>query len=266
MSAIAPLYLRAIGLAAPGLPNWNEGRAVLAGARAWTPREEPPYAPSLLPPNERRRAPPGVRQAFRAGEDARAGCALDFSTLAAVFASSDSDLTVMDRINAALAEPVRAVSPTDFHNSVHNAASGYWSIATACRQASTAVGGHDGSLAMGLLEAAALVHGDGCGVLLVAFDGMPPPLLRPVPPMACAGSIALVLHAEPGEAALARLELSLADAPETALDDAALENLRSGNPALRGLPLLRAVALGERAQLVLPHAPGCNLAVAVEPV
>ncbi len=138
--------------------------------------------------------------------------------------------------------------------------------ATPGRKPWNAVGGHDGSFAMGLLEAAALVHGDGCGVLLVAFDGIPPPLLRPVRPMACAGSIALVLHAEPGGAALARLHLSLADAPETALDDAALEPLRRGNPALRGLPLLCAVARGEAARVVLPHAPGCNLAVAVEPL
>jgi hypothetical protein len=265
VNTIAPLYLRGIGLAAPGLPNWREGRAVLAGTRPWAAQEEAPYAPQLLPPNERRRAPPGVRQAFRAGEDARAGSTLDFSTLAAVFASSDSDLTVMDRINTALAEPVRAVSPTDFHNSVHNAASGYWSIATACREVSTAVGGHDGSLAMGLLEAAALVHGDGCGVLLVAFDGVPPPLLRPVRTMACAGSIALVLHAEPGGEALARLRLALVDEAETALGEPALEQLRSGNPALRGLLLLRAVARGEAARVVLPHVSGCNLAVMVEP-
>jgi len=265
MSAIAPLYLRGVGLAAPGLPNWSEGRAVLAGAQPWTPRDEAPYAPQLLPPNERRRAPPGVRQAFRAGEDARAGSTLDFSTLAAVFASSDSDLTVMDRINTALAEPVRAVSPTDFHNSVHNAASGYWSIATACRQASTAVGGHDGSFAMGLLEAAALVHGDGQQVLLVAFDGVPPTLLRPVRPLHCTGSIALVLSGEPGDGALARLRLSLVDEAESVLEEPSLEPLRGGNPALRGLPLLRAVARGAAARVVLPQVAGCNLAVAVDP-
>jgi hypothetical protein len=260
--AIAPLYLHAVGLAAPGLPDWARGRAVLAGAQAWAPLEEPVYAPQLLPPNERRRAPPGVRQAFRAGEDARAGCPRDFATLAAVFASSDSDLTVMDRINTALAEPVRAVSPTDFHNSVHNAASGYWSIATACREASTAVGGHDGSFAMGLLEAAALVHGEAVGVLLVAFDVAPPPLLRPLRPIAGAGSIALVLDAA-AEGALARLELSLVDEPETALPDAPLEALRGGNPALRGLSVLCAVARGAAARVVLPQVPGCNVAVQV---
>lgn len=262
-AAIAPLYLRAVGLAAPGLPDWARGREVLAGAQPWAAQEEAPYAPQLLPPNERRRAPPGVRYAFRAGEDARSNSPIEFSTLAAVFASSDSDLTVMDRINTALAEPVRAVSPTDFHNSVHNAASGYWSIATACRQASTAVGGHDGSFAMGLLEAAALVHGDGLDVLLVAFDVAPPPLLQPVRPLACAGSIALVLSAMPGGEALAGLRLALADEAETPLDDRALETLRAGNPALRGLPLLRAVARGEAARVVLPHVAGCSLAVQV---
>lgn len=265
MSTIAPLYLRAIGLAAPGLPDWARGREVLAGAQPWAAQEEAPYAPQLLPPNERRRAPPGVRYAFRAGEDARANSGIDFSTLAAVFASSDSDLTVMDRINTVLAEPVRAVSPTDFHNSVHNAASGYWSIATACRQPSTAVGGHDGSFAMGLLEAAALAHGDGLDVLLVAFDVVPPPLLQAVRPLACAGSIALVLSAAPTGDGLAQLRLALVDEAETALEDAALESLRAGNPALRGLPLLRAVARGESARLVLPHVTGCNLAAEVGP-
>jgi hypothetical protein len=264
MMAIAPLYLHGVGLAAPGLPDWSRGRAVLAGVQPWAPLEELVYAPQLLPPNERRRAPPGVRQAFRAGEDARATCSRDFSTLAAVFASSDSDLTVMDRINTALAEPVRAVSPTDFHNSVHNAASGYWSIATACHECSTAVGGHDGSFAMGLLEVAALVHGDGLGVLLVAFDAVPPPLLRPVRPIAGAGSIALVLDAQPA-GALARLELSLVDESETALADAALEPLRAGNPALRGLSILCAVAQAAAVRVVLPNTPGCNLAVEVQP-
>ena len=260
-----PLYIHAVGVAAPGLQGWAQARPVLAGAQPWLAAPETPYAPQLLPPNERRRAPPGVRQAFRAAEDAKSACAADFSQLATVFASSDSDLTVMDRINSALAEPVRAVSPTDFHNSVHNAASGYWSIAVGCRQPGTAVGGHDGSFAMGLIEAAALVHGDGFGVLLVAFDVPPPPLLRPFRPMHCAGSIALVLGAEPGEGALARVHLSLADEAESPLSDAALEELRRGNPALRGLPLLQAIARGAAARMVLPQVSGCNLVLEVKP-
>ena len=260
-----PLFVYAVGIAAPGLQGWAQARPVLAGAQPWLAAPETPYAPQLLPPNERRRAPQGVRQAFRAAEDAQSASSLDFSQLAAVFASSDSDLTVMDRINRALAEPVRAVSPTDFHNSVHNAASGYWSIAVGCRQPSTAVGGHDGSFAMGLVEAAALVHGDGLDVLLVAFDVPPPPLLAACRPLACAGSIALVLGAAPGAGALARLHLSLADAAESAFPDADLEALRKGNPALRGLPLLQAIAHGRAVRVVLPYVSACSAVIEVEP-
>jgi hypothetical protein len=260
-----PLYLRAIGLAAPGLAGWSEGRAVLAGDRPWQALTPEPFALQLLPPNERRRAPAGVRQAFRAAEDAKSQTDLDFSTLATVFATSDSDLAVIDRINRALAEPARAVSPTDFHNSVHNAASGYWSMALQCRRVSTAVGGFDGSFATGMLEAAALVHGDGCRVLLVAFDVPPPPLLQAARLTRCEGSIALVLDREISTGTLARLELDLTEESETRLDIPPLEALRLGNPALRGLPLLRAVALRTKARLVLPHIEGCSIALRVEP-
>ena len=261
---VKALYVNAIGLAAPGLQGWAQSRQILAGAQPWVALPETPYASQLLPPNERRRAPAGVRQAFRAAEDAQSVCTIDFAQLAAVFASSDSDLAVMDRINCALSEPVRAVSPTDFHNSVHNAASGYWSIAAACRQPTTAVGGYDGSFAMGLLEAAALVHGDGFGVLLVAFDVLPPPLLRASRPLSCAASLALVLGDAPGQGTLARLRLSLADEAESPLQDAALEQLRLGNPALRGLPLLCAIARGGSTRLVLPQVPACNVVLEVE--
>ncbi len=262
------IYLQAVGIAAPGLHGWAQARPVLAGVQPWADLPEAPGgAPSLLPPNERRRAPAGVRQAFRAAEDAQAGsasgCGLDFSSLATVIASSDADLAVMDRINSALAEPQRAVSPTDFHNSVHNTAGGYWSIAAACRQPGTSVGGYDGSFAMGLLEAAALVLGDGLPVLLVAFDVPPPPLLRAARPLLCAGSIALVLADQPGAATLARLSLSLGDAAESTLPDPALEHLRLGNPALRGLALLHAVACGG-GRVVLPHAEACSVALQVE--
>ena len=45
------------------------------------------------------------------------------------------------------------VSPTRFHNSVHNAAAGYWTIGAGAMQPATAISAFDASFAQGLLEA-----------------------------------------------------------------------------------------------------------------
>src|SRR3546814_5260866 len=126
-------------------------RGVLRGEATFQPEPLAPYAPPLLPPNERRRATPVVRQAFRVAEEAIAG--RDAGDLATVFAGSDADMAILQRISAALATPERIVSPTDFHNSVHNAAAGYWGIGTGSRAPSTTLAGYDASFALGLLEA-----------------------------------------------------------------------------------------------------------------
>ena len=47
------------------------------------------------------------------------------------------------------------ISPTRFHNSVHNAAAGYWTIGAGCMQATTALSAYDATFAEGLLEALA---------------------------------------------------------------------------------------------------------------
>ena len=55
-----------------------------------------------------------------------AGC--DPATLPSVFASTHGDLAITDYMCETLATDPTAVSPTKFHNSVHNAAAGYWTI------------------------------------------------------------------------------------------------------------------------------------------
>ncbi len=260
------LYLNAIGLAGPGLPNWATTRSVLAQGRNPDLPDDVAYVPQLLPPNERRRATPAVRQAFRAAEDAISATEQPAPLFATVFASSDADLSVSHRINTALATPQRAVSPTDFHNSVHNAAAGYWSIATGCREPSTAVGGYDGSFAVGLLEAATQVASDGLNVLMVAYDVIAPAPLLDKRRLSCAASIALVLSPKPEPYSLCQVRVSLARNVETRLPDSALENLRLSNPALRGLPLLCLLARGEVGHVALPYLMDRSLRVEIAPV
>ena len=81
-----------------------------------------------------------------------------------------------------LATDGREVSPTRFHNSVHNAPSGYWAVATGSREPSTSLCAYDASFAAGLLEAAAQATVDDRPVTLVAYDlPYPEPLQRARP-------------------------------------------------------------------------------------
>lgn len=257
-----PLYVEAVGLAAPGLPGWSASRATLAGDAPYVAAELPPYAPALLPPNERRRATQVVRLAFRTSEDALAGTPLPAAGLATVFASSDGDTEVMHRINHALAQPARMISPTDFHNSVHNAAAGYWSIAVGARLPSTSLAAHDVSFAAALTEAAALALGDELNTLLTVCDlRMPVPLAAKRPIEAPFG-VALVLTPQRTAQTLATLRLEETQQPETAVADPGLETLRRANPAARALPLLQLLAGGRPGTAHLP-AGGTTLSVTV---
>jgi hypothetical protein len=255
MSADTQVFIDAIGLAAPGLPNWTDAQPILRQASTYQSAEMPRFAPSFLPPNERRRATRIGRLAFQAAEEAMGGTKIPADELAAVFASSGGDTEVMDRICRALATPERSVSPTDFHNSVHNAPAGYWSIATRSRWSSTSLSAFDSSFAVGLLEAVSVAAQEKIPVLLVAYDIRPPLPLLHARKLLDDFSVALVLTPErrPGSHMALRLALNGDAVPETKLDEPALEELRLGNPAARALPLLTALAQGQPARVHLPY-------------
>src|SRR5690606_38731424 len=62
------------------------------------------------------------------------------------------------------------ISPIKFHNSVHNAAAGYWSIGTGSLAPYTAISAHEYTFGAGLIEAAAQATCEQRPVLYVAFD------------------------------------------------------------------------------------------------
>jgi hypothetical protein len=138
------------------------------------------------------------------------------------------------------------ISPTLFHQSVHNTAAGYWGIATAGQQSSTALSCYDDSFAAGLLEAATVACVEQRPVLLVAYDLVVPEPLNQARPITEGFAVALVL-APPSEGspALMRVRLEAAHMGDAAgLEDSALERVRQGNPAARSLLLLSAAAGG----------------------
>ncbi len=239
------VWVEAAELLGPGLPCWDTARPVLAGHEPYVPADFVLPPPAQLSPAERRRAIPSVRLALAVGAAAIAGSGLDPATMPAVFASSGADGETIGGILSALALPGREVSPTRFHNSVHNAPSGYWSLAVHSREPVTSLSAYDGSFAAGLLEAAAQTVCGNVVVLLVAYDLPYPEPLHGVRPIAASFGVALVLSPARSERSLA--ELRIATTPLSA-DEATecgghrLEWLRRGNPAARSLPLLEALA------------------------
>ncbi|HET9845358.1 MAG TPA: beta-ketoacyl synthase chain length factor, partial [Nitrospira sp.] len=170
--------------------------------------------------------------------------ALDAQELATVFASSGGEMGVLDKLCRALATTDRALSPTLFHQSVHNTAAGYWGIATGCQQSSTALSSYDDSSAVGLLEAVAYATVEERPVLFVAYDLPSPPPLDCARPIRSAFAAALVMTPRAcGAPVRAHLTLVAAGHAEvTEMEEHTLEELRRGNPAARLLPLLRALA------------------------
>ncbi|HTP39214.1 MAG TPA: beta-ketoacyl synthase chain length factor [Steroidobacteraceae bacterium] len=237
-------YVESLGFAAPGLPDWLTTRRVLRDEQLYQPCDLPVYQPALLPPNERRRASQTVRLAFRVAEEATRASSIAANRLACVFASSDGDLNIAHKLCLALAEPQQTVSPTDFHNSVHNAAAGYWSIAALATGPSTAVAAYDYSFAGGLMEALGMVSVERHATLLIAYDVPAPAPLLATRPLTVAVGVGLVLTPEPTPNTQARLAFETGPGAETSLPHVGLEALRQGNPAARGLPLLRAIARG----------------------
>lgn len=153
---------------------------------------------------------------------------------------------VLDTLCRSLATPDRVISPTLFHQSVHNTAAGYWGIATTCQQSSTALSCYDDSFAAGLLEAITFVCMEQCPVLLVAYDLAVPAPLNEARPIATGFAVALVL-APPSGSSLAIMHLCLEETQQedtSSLQDTALERVRLDNPAARSLLLLSAIASG----------------------
>lgn len=245
--------IQGIGLLAPGLAGWETGRAVLVGQGSFQPSEMPDPEAALLPPNERRRSSDCVRWAVQVAQEAIVQSGLDPREVPTVFASSGGEMGVLDTLCRTLATPERVISPTLFHQSVHNTPSGYWGIATTCQQSSTALSCYDDSFAAGLLEAVTFVQVEQRPVLLVAYDLAVPAPLNEARPISAGFAVALVL-APLSDAALATMQLHLTEAdqePASQLQDPALEQVRLGNPAARSLPLLKALATGGSERVVV---------------
>ena len=256
-----------IGVHGPGLADWTAARRVFMGVAAYVRADNTAPPSGLLPAAERRRATPSTRIALTTAQQALTQAGLDAKTLPAVFASSSGNPDIIHDICAMLAASDYQISPTKFHNSVHNAASGYYSIAVASHSAVTSLCAFDGTATAALLETVVQAIAGQSPVLMVCYDLPYPFPLFEARPTVDAWSLALVL-APPGfKGAVAQLKLTdgmdrTKEAQDTVLVEPELESVRRGNPTARLLPLFAALAQAGSSEVVLRQSNGRPLFVA----
>ena len=232
------LEMRILGIGAvgPGFNQWQDLKALYASGGLPTNIKTIVPAPEILPAAERRRASAIVKAGLAAGLEACADAQLDPANLVTIFSSSGGDGINCDAICVQLATDDRLISPTRFHNSVHNTVAGYWGIATGCMQPAQVISAEDGSFAAGLLEAAVQSRQLGLPCLMICYDTAYPNAMHAVRPISDTAAIALIINCAPQEPTkYPRLTLSVSPQP---LDP----NARATIPTLEGLPLLKALA------------------------
>jgi hypothetical protein len=253
------LGLAGIGAWTRGAPDWASLRALLRGESG--PREDAPARPAagILPSGERRRAPESVLLAAEIAGQACTAAQREAGSLPCVFASTHGELSITDYMCATLASAPQELSPTKFHNSVHNAPAGYWTIAAQCTAGSSAVTGYHASFGAGLLEAAALALADETPVLFAAYDiGSSGPLAEMTGTTRAFGT-ALVLA--PPSDALPWLSIATHGAGAAVTPaPAAVAELANDNPLnAHALAFLAALAGAAPPRLTLPAASGLML-------
>jgi hypothetical protein len=256
------VHIGGVGLIGPGLTGWDASCRVLAGIASYIAAPTIHATIEALAPAERRRLGVPIKLALGAGLDAFRKSTVEPKAAATVFTSSGGDGENVHQICLTLASSDRQVSPTRFHNAVHNAAAGYWSITTGAQTASTSICCHDGSVAAGLLEAAVQVSANRAAVALIAYDHRYPEPLHTVRPISADLGFALIFLPQ-GHSRLPCLDIAVTHsaAPATRMSEPLLENLRLGVPSGRGLPLLAALARGTDATVVLDYLDGMQLRV-----
>ncbi len=256
-------WIEGIGFLAPGLPNWPVARAVLRGEQPFTAAASVLPAPTILPPAESRRASRIVKLTLAVGLEAATQAEAVTGTLATVFSSSGADGYNCHALCEQLATDDRQISPTRFHNSVHNAAAGYWGIATKSMAPCQVLCAYDASFGAGLLDALAQVVVDRQPTLLIAYDSEYPEPLHSKRDIPDCGGAALLLMPEKTTRSLAHITVTRTERPADVLADSGMESLRQKIPALRCLPLLQKLARGESGEVCLDYLSSMQLLVEI---
>ncbi len=256
---LPPVQVAGISFWATRFPGWEIARAVIRGEAAAPEGNSPRPAPTMLAPTERRRAPDSVALALEVAAKACEGSEIATDTLPSVFASTHGDLAISDYMCSTLATTPTMVSPIKFHNSVHNAAAGYWTIGTHCLAPYTAISAHHYTFGMGLLETLVQVVDTQAPVLYVAFDVEGKGPLRAISQSEGLVGVGLVVEPARENARGMRLTAHVGAESAVTLATSQAAELVAKNSMAPCFPLLEALAREQSAKVTVATSPNSRL-------
>jgi hypothetical protein len=247
------LSITGIGACSRGFQNWDEFQTVSGTLAADTATWNMP-APNQIPGRERRRAPALVKLAVEVAHQACDMGGIPKTEVASVFCSAMGDSEIATYICQTLAGPMKVLSPTKFHNSVHNAPAGYWSISAENRAPSSSVASSRHSFPVALLEACVFATAESRPVLLVAADiQVRGPYAAVYPIDNPFGAGLLIQHQVDDDGGWSfTLEHRNGRVDWPTLKNPFLQELSETNPAARCLCLIEAIALQEQGVIEWP--------------
>ncbi len=245
-----------LGVWGPGFTNWEALQTIFAGTKSDVEFTAP--KPTKMPANERRRAPLQVKLAVETSSQACNMAGLPADELLNVFGSGIGDTDTTDYMCRTLLSEEKLLSPTRFHNSVHNAAAGYWTISSNCMQAANSIAAFELTVPLCLIEASIQANQENKPVLVTLFDTPVAPIIRAMLPCDQAFSCALVIvpaahpFFEKGQKLSLLIEEKFSSWPD--LPYPILQNLYTHNFSARALALLALLNSNEESEITFPFA------------
>lgn len=247
--------------------SWQALQALLNGASLPETKLKGPK-PDIIPANERRRAPLPVKLAVASSWQATQDAGVEADTLTCVFASGLGDTDLTDYMCKTLASEHKALSPTKFHNSVHNAPAGYWTISTGTMKAANSVAGYENLVSLTLLEAMIQCETENTPMLLTFYDAPVAQILTPVLPNQETFAFSLVVFPHSADVEGPLLTANVEQQEHTtwpALQNKSdyLRRLYAANPAAKILSLAELLEQPKR-DIVVPLSSGTALTFSCE--
>ena len=246
--------IKAVGGWGQNYTNWEELSELLTtGNTAENTASSP--KPEIIPANERRRAPLPVKLAIESSWQATQAADLDPKDLACVFVSGLGDTQLTDYMCKTLSGENMQLSPTKFHNSVHNAAAGYWTISTGCMKAANSVAGFNESVSLALFEAFCQCIEENTPVLITFYDSPVSEILKPLLKNEQSFSAAIIIEPSQSDSDVNTLEMEVSSKASQWPDLDLETNLQTSykeNPSAKILAVLKMLTANKEDSVTLP--------------